>query len=146
MPGVVKEVIMTTKVLCPIDGTPHSLQALKAAADIATKFGAELSICLVNVAHGGGRGPLIHHWDDADAQKILDQAAASVKAQGVKVAHSAVVLDREAASGIVGYAEDKGIDHIVMGTGDKRGFSRLMLGSVAADVCARAHCTVTVAR
>jgi nucleotide-binding universal stress UspA family protein len=137
---------MTTKVLCPIDGTPHSLHALKTAADIAAKFGAELSICVVNVAHGGGRGPLIHHWEDADAQKILDQAVTTVKAQGVTPAHTAVVLHREAAAGIVGYADDKGIDHIVMGTGDKHGLSRLVLGSVAADVCARAHCTVTVAR
>ena len=137
---------MTTKVLCPIDGTPHSLHAVNVAADIAAKFGAELAICIVNIAHGGGRGPLIHHWQDADAQTILDQVAATVTALGMKLAHSAVVLDREAASGIIRYAENKGIDHIVMGTGDKHGLSRLVLGSVAADVCARAHCTVTVAR
>ncbi|EKE17298.1 MAG: hypothetical protein ACD_10C00512G0002, partial [uncultured bacterium] len=30
--------------------------------------------------------------------------------------------------------------------GDKRGLSRLVLGSVAADVAARAHCSVTIAR
>ena len=35
---------------------------------------------------------------------------------------------------------------IVIGTGDKRGLSRLIPGSVAADVAHRAPCTVIVAR
>jgi nucleotide-binding universal stress UspA family protein len=56
------------------------------------------------------------------------------------------LISREAASSIVHYAETNGYDHIVMGTGDKRGMSRLMLGSVAADVSGRAHVSVTVAR
>lgn len=117
-----------------------------AAADLTLKYGGALLICVVNVAYGAGRGPLIHHWSDAEAQAILDKASAAAKAKGVTVAGTAVVLDREAASGIVGYAEMQKVDHIVMGTGDKRGLSRLVLGSVAADVCARAHCSVTVAR
>lgn len=137
---------MTTRILCPIDGTPHAQHALVSAAEMAGKLGAELSICVVNIAHGGGRGPLIHHWSDADAQHLLDAAEATVLERGQKLAHKAVVIDREASSGIVAFAEMHGIDHIVMGTGDKRGLSRLLLGSVAADVSARAHCSVTVAR
>jgi nucleotide-binding universal stress UspA family protein len=46
----------------------------------------------------------------------------------------------------VAFAEDNGIDHIVVGTGGKSGVTRLMLGSVSHDVLARAHCPVTVAR
>ena len=67
---------MTTKILCPVDGTPHAIHALVSAAEMAGKFGAELSVCVVNIAHGGGRGPLIHHWSDAEAQQILDAAEA----------------------------------------------------------------------
>lgn len=137
---------MTKKVLCPTDGTPHSMQAVAAAAELAMKYVANLSICVVNVAHGGGRGPLIHHWSDAEAQGLLDAAVAVAAEHGQASVHTAVVIDREAASGIVGYAETHEIDHIVMGTGDKRGLSRLVLGSVAADVAARAHCSVTIAR
>jgi nucleotide-binding universal stress UspA family protein len=44
------------------------------------------------------------------------------------------------------YAEEIGADQIVMGTGDKRGVARLVLGSVAAEVAGKAGCTVTVAR
>ena len=137
---------MTGKILCPVDGTEHAMHALEAAAEMAQKYGAELSICVVNVAHGGGRGPMIHHWPEAEAQAILDKASAVATAKGVKPAATAVVLDREAASGIVRFADMNAVDHIVMGTGDKRGLSRLVLGSVAADVAGRAHCSVTVAR
>ena len=137
---------MTQTILCPIDGTDHATHALETAAELANQSGASLLLCVVNVAHGGGRGPLIHHWSDADAQAILDAGAAVAKAKGVTPAGSAIVIDREAASGIVTYAEMNKVGHIVMGTGDKRGISRLVLGSVAADVAGRAHCTVTIAR
>ena len=53
---------------------------------------------------------------------------------------------REAAPAITAYAEQNGYTHIVMGTGDKKGLKRLVLGSVAAEVVSHAHCTVTVAR
>jgi nucleotide-binding universal stress UspA family protein len=137
---------MTHRILCPIDGTDHAAHAIDVAADLATKYGAELLLCVVNVAHGGGRGPLIHHWSDADAQKILDDGSAVAMAKGVTPTGTAIIIDREAASGIVTYSEMNKVDHIVMGTGDKRGLSRLVLGSVAADVAGRAHCTVTIAR
>lgn len=39
-----------------------------------------------------------------------------------------------------------GYTHIVMGTGDKKGLKRLVLGSVATEVMVHAHCTVTIAR
>ena len=137
---------MTRKILCPVDGTDHALHAVEAAVEMAQKFDGELSLCVVNVAHGGGRGPLIHHWSDADAQAILDKATGVAVAKGLRPVATAVVLDREAASGIVRYADMNKVDQIVMGTGDKRGLSRLVLGSVAADVAGRAHCSVTVAR
>ena len=137
---------MTKKILCPVDGTDHAFHAVEAAVELVKKFDGELSLCVVNVVHGGGRGPMIHHWTDADARAILDKASAMAQAKGVTPTDTAVVLDREAASGIVRYADLNKIDQIVMGTGDKRGLSRLVLGSVAADVAGRAHCSVTVAR
>jgi nucleotide-binding universal stress UspA family protein len=77
---------------------------------------------------------------------LLDAAVALAGQHGAPDVKRVDIVSREAAAGIVHYAEQNGYDHIVVGTGDKRGISRLMLGSVAADVMARAHCTVTVAR
>lgn len=138
---------MTRKILCATDGSDHSSIAVTQAAEMAKRLGAELTICVVNVAHGGGgRGPTINHWPDVELKKILDDAVALAEKQGVADVGRVDIVSREAAAGIVHYAETHGYDHIVLGTGDKRGISRLMLGSVAADVAGRAHCTVTVAR
>ena len=137
---------MTKKILCPVDGTDHAERAIGTAADLAQKYGASLTVCAVNVAHGGGRGVTIPHWTDEEVGEILRKAEADARAAGATEVHRASVASREAAAGIVAYAETEHFDHIVMGTGDKRGLSRLMLGSVAADVSGRAHCTVTIAR
>lgn len=137
---------MFKKILCPTDGAEHSAHALTAAADMSAKYGASLTICVVNVAHGGMRGPTISHWTDAEVQKILADAEVLARKTGATDVHTATISSREAAAGIVSYAETHGFDHIVMGTGDKRGVSRLVLGSVAADVAARSHATVTIAR
>ena len=137
---------MTKKILCPTDGTDHSDIAVVQAAEMAKTFGAKLTICVVNVAHGGPRGPIIRHWTEEEVNKILTDASALAVKHGAKEPHRVDMISREAASSIVHYAETNGYDHIVMGTGDKRGVSRLMLGSVAADVSGRAHVSVTVAR
>ena len=137
---------MIQKILCPTDGTEHSDIAVVHAAQLAAKFGASLTICVVNIAHGGARGPVIHHWTDQEMTEKLDRATQLARDNGMADAKRVDIVSREAAAGIVSYAESNGYDQIVMGPGDKRGLSRLMLGSVAADVLARAHCTVTVAR
>lgn len=143
---VQKEDAMTHKILCATDGTEHSAIAVIHAAELSVLTKAPMTICLVNVAHGGGRGPLINHWPDDEVTKILAEASALAKKHGVKGPETATVHAREASAGIVHLAETQGFDHIVMGTGDKRGITRLVLGSVAADVAGRAHCVVTVAR
>jgi nucleotide-binding universal stress UspA family protein len=137
---------MTSKILCATDGTDHSANAIEIAAQMAAKFGAKLSICAVNVARGGSRGPLIYSWEDDEVKKILDNAASVARKLGAANVEELALRSREAAAAIVQYAEENGYDHIVVGTGDKRGVSRLVLGSVAADVAGRAHCSVTVAR
>jgi len=137
---------MTSKILCATDGTAHSAHAVELAATMAAKLGAKLSICAVNVAHGGSRGPLIYTWEDDQVKQVLDAAAAVARKAGATAVDELSLRSREAAAAIVQYAEENGYDHIVVGTGDKRGVSRLVLGSVAADVAGRAHCSVTVAR
>jgi nucleotide-binding universal stress UspA family protein len=135
-----------TKVLCPIDGSDHSAKGLAQAAELAKLKGAPLTICAVNLAIGGARGPTINMWTDEDAEALLTKAAAEAKAAGAKDVSTAVLIAREAGPAIATYAAEIGATQIVMGTGDKRGVKRLVLGSVAAEVAAQAACSVTVAR
>ena len=134
------------RILCATDGTDHSIHAIELAANLAAKFGASLSICAVNVAHGGIRGPLVYNWEDDEVKKILDGATVHVKKAGAGRVEEITLRGRDVATVIVHYAEENGYDHIVAGTGDKHGISRLVLGSVAAGISAGAHCSVTIAR
>lgn len=137
---------MTKKILCATDGAAHSEHAVQLAADMSAKLGADLGICIVNVARGGARGPLIYTMEDSEVKRVLDSAAAAAKKAGAKKVQEVALRSRDAAAAVVQYAEENGFDHIVTGTGDKHGVSRLVLGSVAADIASRAHCTVTIAR
>lgn len=137
---------MSKKILCPTDGSDHSMIGVARAAEMAKQSHADLTVCVVNIAHGGARGPTINHWKEEEVTKILDGAVAKAKEAGLKDVAGVELISREAGSAIITYAEEHGFDHIVMGTGDKRGVKRLVLGSVAAEVAGKSHCTVTVAR
>ena len=137
---------MTKKILCAIDDTEHAKAAIVQAAELSAKTGAALTLCTVNVLMGGLRGPPIYLHDDAVIKNILDVGAAMAKQHGAKITTETELKGREISTAVVHFAEQNGFDHIVTGTGDKRGLSRLALGSVAADIAGKAHCTVTVAR
>ena len=137
---------MTKQILCPTDGTDHGTIGVILAAEVAKATGHHLTICAVNIAHGGVRGPTISHWKTEDVTTLLADAEAVARREGATDVGTIEVIAREAAPAIIAYAEQNGYSHIVMGTGDKRGLTRLVLGSVAAEVASRAHCTVTVAR
>jgi nucleotide-binding universal stress UspA family protein len=138
--------IMTSKILCPTDGSDHATVGVILAAEVAKATGGHLTICAVNIAHGGVRGPTISHWKADEVAKLLADAEAVAKSEGASDIGVTEIVAREAAPAIIAYAEQNGYTHIVMGTGDKRGLQRLVLGSVASEVASRAHCTVTIAR
>lgn len=137
---------MTAKILCPTDGSDHATIGVLLSAEVAKATGGHLTICAVNIAHGGVRGPTISHWRPEEVQKVLSEAEGLAKAEGATDVSVVEVVAREAAPAIIAYAEQNRYTHIVMGTGDKRGLQRLVLGSVASEVATRAHCTVTIAR
>jgi nucleotide-binding universal stress UspA family protein len=139
-------IAMSKKILCPTDGSDHAAVGLAQAIELAKQSGAPLTVCVVNIAHGGARGPTINHWEPADVAALMAAAEVTCKTAGLADVGTVEVVAREAAPAIIAYAEQNGYDHIVMGTGDKRGVKRLVLGSIAAEVSGQAPCTVTVAR
>jgi nucleotide-binding universal stress UspA family protein len=137
---------MTKKILCATDGTEHAKRAVAQAAELSAAVGAPLTLCMVNVANGGARAPLIYMHEDKEIERILRDGAAEAGKAGAKSVDEVALRGREPAQAIVTYANEHGYDHIVTGTGDKHGIKRLVLGSVAAAVASHAHCAVTVAR
>ncbi|MCA3439677.1 MAG: universal stress protein [Rhodobacter sp.] len=129
------------------DASEHADVALHAAVRLSEKRDADLSLLVMNVTFGRSpRGPLALIWTNDEAQAILDKACDVVAKAGRKPAQAGIAVAREVSAGIVDHALEHDIDAIVIGTGDKRGLSRLFLGSVAMDVANRAPCTVIIAR
>lgn len=56
------------------------------------------------------------------------------------------IVTGKPAREIVAFAEDNDVDHIYMGSHDREGISRILLGSVAEKVVRRSPITVTVVR
>jgi nucleotide-binding universal stress UspA family protein len=139
---------MTTKILCAVDDTDYSKAAIAVTAELAKAMDAEVTLLAVNQLLGGfGHGGMSTYlWDSTALKRVLDAAMAAATKAGVKAPKSVDVKSRDVGRAIVVYAEENGMDHIVVGTGGKSGVSRLMLGSISSDVLARAHCPVTVAR
>jgi nucleotide-binding universal stress UspA family protein len=87
--------------------------------------------------------------DAAAIQDDMELAAAQKAANeaGVKNARFVKVpAGRNIAAAIVNYADKEKIDHIIMGSTGLTGVARMLLGSVASEVVAKAPCPVTVVR
>jgi len=139
------EQIMTKKILCATDGEAHSDVPVARATEMAAELGAKLSIIAVNIRGTDGRGTNYHLWTKEKLDEVVEHAAEVAKKAGMPAAETVKAFGRDPAAVIVNYASSNGYDHIVVGS-PRVGIARLVLGSVAADIAAKAHCPVTVAR
>jgi nucleotide-binding universal stress UspA family protein len=138
---------MTKRILCAFDGSNHARMALRMAAEMAARFAAPLEIVVVHVLYATSpRGLPMSLWTRDEAAALGAEAEALAAASGHPAERTEVIEAREAAACILTHAGRIGADHIVIGTGDKRGLERLVMGSVAQEVASRAPCTVTIAR
>lgn len=134
------------KILVPIDFSPCAEYALDYACELAPRIGAE--VVLVNAL--GATVPEMAVSETALATMFRGHRAALdalVASHGDGVAFDMpVVKNGDARDAIVDTASELGADLVIMGTHGHRGFSRLMLGSVAEEVLRRAPCPVLTVR
>jgi nucleotide-binding universal stress UspA family protein len=78
------------------------------------------------------------------ARKFLGQAVKKLQSAGFKVTFS--VLEGEARSVILDRAEKWNADLVVVGSHDRKGLARFLLGSVSAAVARYARCSVQIVR
>jgi nucleotide-binding universal stress UspA family protein len=141
----IKETTMIRKLLIAFDGSDSAKAAFEFALDLAGKYAAELHVLAV------ARPPEFGSEVETEAiiensrqhythllQSLKERAAGSTAIFEVMIGHP--------AESIVLYAEDHGIDHIVVGHRGHSLFERWLLGSVARQVIAYAPCAVTVVR
>ncbi|KVN08067.1 universal stress protein UspA [Burkholderia stagnalis] len=141
---------MYSNILVALDGSETSSRALEAALTLASESGARLTpVYVVDFmapaydALGYDPSILIGAFRE-EGQRVTDDAAKRMAARGVSGATQIVDVDagEDIAHRILSAARQIGTDLIVMGTHGRRGFRRLVLGSVAERVLRGAACPV----
>lgn len=149
---------MFKSLLIATDGSELGHKALATAIDLAKTYSGKLLILtatdpVATVFGTGGFGTIdagaivaeIEHTYAQSAHTLLAEAKGKAEAAGIPV--SVLYAPRQhAADAIVGAAEEEGCDAIVMGSHGRRGFGRLLLGSQAAEVLARARVPVLIVK
>jgi nucleotide-binding universal stress UspA family protein len=140
-----------TKILCPIDFSTGSRQAMRTAIRIANEHGAELVLFHawhVSLPMEDGMyilpGNVITAMAD-DAQRGVEAAVRDAKEYGAKQVSGKCVTGVPWAE-ITRMLEKQAFDLCVMGTHGRTGLSRVFLGSVAEKIVRHAPCSVLVVR
>lgn len=143
---------MTThKILCPLDFSAGSQQALRLAIRLAHQQRAELVLMHVWYVPSTGLGDFpfprgIAERILADARKSLDAAASEARAAGLEVVTSRLLQGVPGWTIIDAVNKDPAIDLLVIGTHGRTGLKRVLVGSVAEYIVRHAPCPVLVAR
>ncbi len=137
---------MSKKVLCAIDGSDHSNRAIQVAAELVAATNGELVLIVVDQVKFVGRSGPEHTFGPDGADRILEAGRAVAAKAGCPKVSLVSVASRDVSRAILNQAEEKNVDHIVVGTGEKGAATRFIIGSVSHDLVLRAHCSVTVAR
>ena len=142
------------RVLVPVDGSDPSNAALSFALDSLPN--ASVTVMCVAEPVEPEYDPADEHTPDPtdtdalferaerEAEGILTQATELADSHGVDV--ETVLQTGEPHRCIVSYADEHGVDHVVLGSHGRAGLRRLLLGSVAEQVLRRSNATVTVVR
>jgi nucleotide-binding universal stress UspA family protein len=122
------------KVFCPVDFSEESRAALRVAADLARRFGAELTLFHSDTA----ASTLQAATSEPGQLGEWKREAERLGAPRVTTAHAS----GEPPSAIVEAAKAGGYDLIVMGTHGRTGREASLLGSVAENVVRRSEVPV----
>ncbi len=132
-------------IVCGVDGSAHADAAVRVAAELAQARHGRLAIAAVNPLSPASGYPDIRGWKPEEQEAILRAATHEARRLGVS-AQAVAAEGRDIADALIDCARRLGADHVVVGTGDRKGLSEWLLGSVAREVAARAPFSVTIAR
>lgn len=133
------------RILLATDGSEHSEGAVRVAIDAAAKCSSQLFAFTMVISNPEveALAPEIVAKGERRAREILDGVEAKAKARGVPV-ERLVRHGQDPAHQIVGQAEKRDADIIIMGRRGVRGLARMMVGEATIKVCGRAPCSVMV--
>ncbi len=136
-----------THVLCPVDFSPWSRQALDLASELALPDRAAVTLLHVlepPTAWGEVRPFDVYEQISSHATKALKDWTQDLAAKLTAPVRQQVRVGRAGAQLLAAVDDDPTIDLVVMGSHGRTGIARLALGSVAEKTVRHARCPVAV--
>lgn len=137
------------KIIIATDGSKQVGKAIEAGVELAKLTGAKLYA--VYVIAQTGYSPRDFGWEgslreflEAEAKKAVTSVEKTGKASGINV--ESVILEGYPADKILEFAEQEGMDLIVMGTLGRTGLDRFLMGSIAEKVVRHSKIPVMVVK
>lgn len=144
--------LTANRIVCPTDFSKESLRAFSVAADLASRFDAEiLLVTVVNIQPAIVTDPnyafVVPEYEQklrSEANHHLRELGRELEATNIRV--RTFVAHGDPANEIVRFADNEQADLIVIATFGKTGWRRLAFGSVAEKVVRLASCPVLTVR
>ena len=140
-------------ILVPVDGSAASSQAIEKAVAIAQAFKSRVTVVSVIDTYAFTGVGIDAGYGHAEYLKaVTDQAEAAVRAAKLIFEAAGIQLSASVVEGQVIYqhiidaATSANADLIVMGSHGRKGFAKLVLGSVASQVLSHTHLPVMIVR
>jgi nucleotide-binding universal stress UspA family protein len=134
------------RIVVAIDGSREGGKTVPAAMELATRFGATVTVVHVR-EHTKYEGSDVDLGPDVPADVLVDEAVRRFTEAGVE-AHGVIhrVAPGDTPERIVDTAKEADADLIVMGTRGLTEWRSMLLGGVANKVVHHAHCPVLLVR
>jgi nucleotide-binding universal stress UspA family protein len=137
------------KILCPIDFSEPSYEAMKVAEEMARQFSSELSVVhVVREVSDTVYGPEFSGFDVESYQKELEASATKKLKEIVKervskdLSVNQTIVRGKPVDQIIRFSDEKNIDLIVIATHGQTGWQHFVFGSVTEKVVRLALCPV----
>lgn len=131
------------KILCGIDGSDRSAKTARVATELARRFGAELTLAMVN-PRLAARAAILYVWSDVHIAEVLEKTARKALWHGAPSVKAETWRAESVSDALADYADRNEIDYIVIGAGERSGWSRFLNGSVAHELPDKANCPVLI--
>lgn len=138
---------MYDRILLPTDGSQGNSRAVEQAMELAAQSDAQLHVLFV-VEDIPYAPEMMDGQVEARLREIGEEAISDIRqrADDADVAVETVIEDGTPHQSILEYAEEAGMDLIVMGTHGRSGLDRYLLGSVTERVVRGADTPVLTVR
>lgn len=143
-----------SRILVAVDGSETSMDAAGHAIDMARMYNAQLTalaVSHVSLSSYGLAAPpdaikQRKEKHELESKRWFDELNQSARRNNIQFKTELIDSQMSVEGAIVEYAENNGIDLIILGTRGRSGIKKLLLGSVASGVISYATCPVIVVK